>query len=232
MKTNVAVIFFILIARLLSAQDTIVKTSNEIIEAKILEINNSEIKYKKFSFLDGPTYVESKTNILYIKYHNGLKEQFNDETGKPQNGLGQEKIKPKEELTSNADYYSPGETFPTSGTIKIEQLGKKYKYKYQGKIINEKAMQSVLIKTQDKQIVALAQSAKDARTFSYIGYAVVPLGLASMIILSQPRLTDGGFATGTVLFFGAIACPIVSGIYSHKRKVANHKAVELYNQKY
>ena len=86
-KLSLGVFFFLSFASFtLKAQDKIIKTDNAIIEAKVVEINASEIKYKKFSNLNGPTYTISKTNIQLIVYENGEKETFNTEnasTGKP-----------------------------------------------------------------------------------------------------------------------------------------------------
>ena len=61
------------------AQDAITKKSGEDIQAKILEINQSEIKYKKFDNLDGPIFSLLKSDILLIRYSNGTKEIFNEE---------------------------------------------------------------------------------------------------------------------------------------------------------
>ena len=53
------------------AQDTIIKFDEEQIISKIIEITPREVKYKKFTFQDGPTYVEEKSAIRSIKYSNG-----------------------------------------------------------------------------------------------------------------------------------------------------------------
>lgn len=72
--------FLIVIASLLSvnskAQDIITKRNGDDIQAKVLEISDTEIKYKKFNFLDGPTYTEEKSKILIIRYENGSKDIF------------------------------------------------------------------------------------------------------------------------------------------------------------
>ena len=47
-----------------NAQDTIVKLSGDIILAKVSEITPTEIKYKRFDFQDGPTYVELKSTTM------------------------------------------------------------------------------------------------------------------------------------------------------------------------
>lgn len=65
------VIFLLLVSFASYAQDTIYKLSNEAIAAKILEINDQSVKFKKFNNLDGPLYSELKSEIHYIKYQNG-----------------------------------------------------------------------------------------------------------------------------------------------------------------
>ncbi|MBC8308405.1 MAG: hypothetical protein H8E55_73205, partial [Pelagibacterales bacterium] len=46
------------------------------INAKISEVGESYIKYRKFNNQDGPIYTKSKDEIFYIKYSNGEKEMF------------------------------------------------------------------------------------------------------------------------------------------------------------
>lgn len=58
------------------AQDVIVKTDGSTILSKVLEINSSEIKYKKFSNQNGPTYTINKSEIMAINYENGEKDVF------------------------------------------------------------------------------------------------------------------------------------------------------------
>lgn len=62
-----------------SAQDVIVKKDGSTIMSKVTEIGNTEIKYKKFSNQNGPTYSLSISEIMAINYENGEKETF-DET--------------------------------------------------------------------------------------------------------------------------------------------------------
>jgi len=59
------------------AQDTIFKTDNTIIEAKVTDIGDAVIKYKKFSNPDGPLYNIEKTEVMMIVYQNGQKEIYN-----------------------------------------------------------------------------------------------------------------------------------------------------------
>lgn len=70
-----------------SAQDVIVKKNGSTILSKVLEVNIADVKYKKNSNLDGPTYTISTSDILSINYENGEKETFeNMASGSTVNG--------------------------------------------------------------------------------------------------------------------------------------------------
>ena len=60
------------------AQDVIVKKDISTILCKVTKINNSEIEYKKWSNLDGPTYAISIYEVVSIYYQNGEIENFTD----------------------------------------------------------------------------------------------------------------------------------------------------------
>jgi len=57
-----------------TAQDLIVMRDGNIIEARVVEISSTEIKYKRFEHFDGPTIVISAANVLSIRYENGTSE--------------------------------------------------------------------------------------------------------------------------------------------------------------
>ena len=59
------------------SQDVITLSNGTEIKAKVIKITSSEIEYKKWSYLDGPSYIESVNNISSIKYQNGENETFN-----------------------------------------------------------------------------------------------------------------------------------------------------------
>ena len=58
------------------AQDKIITRSSSVIEAKVIEIGNDFIKYKRFSNQDGPVYSIPKKDITTIWYENGEEETF------------------------------------------------------------------------------------------------------------------------------------------------------------
>ena len=61
----------------LNAQDMIILRDGNMIEAKIMEIHTSEIRYKRFDNLDGPMIILPKASVLSIKYENGVLDILN-----------------------------------------------------------------------------------------------------------------------------------------------------------
>ena len=76
MKKLVLLLTLSAITSIAFAQDNIVLKNGDEIVAKIFEVGESNIKYKKFNNQDGPIYTKSKDEIFYIKYSNGDKEMF------------------------------------------------------------------------------------------------------------------------------------------------------------
>jgi hypothetical protein len=65
-----------------NAQDTINKTDGEKIIGKVLEIDDSSIRYKKSNNPDGPDYILKISEISSIRYQNNEMEVF-AKTGNP-----------------------------------------------------------------------------------------------------------------------------------------------------
>jgi hypothetical protein len=223
MKTTLFTILFSLVITASFAQDTITKFNNEKIIAKILEISPSEIKYKKFNFLDGPTYIDKKSDVKMIIFSNGMKEEFKQEPEK--------KIEVK--VIESNDYYREAAVVST----KIEERGAG-KFRHKNVILNEREFHNLLINTKDKKLVALVSSAKDAKGMQYVGFAGIPLGMAAILLLIKSKnIYSRGFnssylAGSAVCLVAAVACPIASGSFKRKRTTCNRAAVKLYNEKY
>ena len=60
------------------AQDVIVKKDGSTILSKVLEVNQDNIKYRRFDNQSGPTYTINKSEVQAINYQNGMKEKFSD----------------------------------------------------------------------------------------------------------------------------------------------------------
>ena len=80
MKRTIVLLVCLLVGGIISAQDIITKNDGTDIQAKVMEVEQSQIKYKKFSNLEGPTYIISVSDILMITYENGEREMYNTDT--------------------------------------------------------------------------------------------------------------------------------------------------------
>jgi len=58
--------------------DVIIFQDGNEVEAKVLEINQAEIKYKLCNNLDGPLMVINKSKVFAVKYANGTKSVINE----------------------------------------------------------------------------------------------------------------------------------------------------------
>lgn len=71
---------FLLVAMLpsvaVNAQDIIIKADQTEVAAKVIEITESDVKYKLFSRQDGPIYSLKKVDVFVILYKDGTRETF------------------------------------------------------------------------------------------------------------------------------------------------------------
>ena len=74
-----------------TAQDLIVLKNGNMIEAKVIEISPTEIRYKRFDNLEGPTIVILATDVLSIRYENGTTEIINANTVTEQENIQADK---------------------------------------------------------------------------------------------------------------------------------------------
>ena len=105
------------------SQDIITKKSGEDIQAKVIEVTTSEIKYKKFDNQTGPILTISTMELLMIRYENGSKDIFTT----PQNPVGQIQIvgtdsayftkRGREDAIANYHGRNSGATWVTITTI-------------------------------------------------------------------------------------------------------------------
>ena len=78
MKKSTLLLFWALCCGISAAvaQDLIVRTDSTRIEARVTEVSPETVRYKRFSNLDGPTYVLPVAGIDYIRYANGETDRF------------------------------------------------------------------------------------------------------------------------------------------------------------
>lgn len=70
------VLLMLLCSTVAFAQDVIVQKDGSTILSKVIEVGTEEVKYKKYSNQNGPTYSIIKTDVLSINYENGDKDTF------------------------------------------------------------------------------------------------------------------------------------------------------------
>ena len=80
---HLTILFLIFSALGAVAQDQLFKRDNTKLEVKILEISPNEIKYKLFTYQDGPTIIVAKSDIALVIYQNGIHEVFNQQVTQP-----------------------------------------------------------------------------------------------------------------------------------------------------
>lgn len=204
------------------SQDTIFKRNKEIVIAKILEISDSEVKYKRFDLPEGPDYIEIKSNIAIIKYSNGLTESFQAAPAQVTAPVANQNTLP----------------FPFNPQ-RITYLGLN-RWEQMGRILNEEQMHVALWETKDKDILRLSKQSKFAKKAQFVGFATIPCGIAGISIAAAGvnNLFNGGPSNDNYLF-GTMVCAAlalstnifgVTMFHTHRRK--NAQAIELYNQLY
>lgn len=71
------------------AQDKIYRKNGKIIQAKIIEVGSSEIKYKVFGDNDGPVYILETDKIKKVDFQNGTTQKFTLDIKDPEQYEGQ-----------------------------------------------------------------------------------------------------------------------------------------------
>ncbi|MCX6185971.1 MAG: hypothetical protein NTU43_03100 [Bacteroidetes bacterium] len=123
------------------AQDIIYKNDGSETKAKILEISKTEIKYKRFNYLDGPTFTISVSEINFVKYPNGETERFNKKNNENNNTpvIPIIKAENKPEMYDGIEKtnYPTGELLSETPYIKGKVNGIQKLYYRSGSIISE-----------------------------------------------------------------------------------------------
>jgi len=73
-KTIILIILLLFCAVFTKAQDVIIKNDSTKIQSKVIELNETTIKYKKWKNQDGPFYNIPRNEVNMIIYANGQKE--------------------------------------------------------------------------------------------------------------------------------------------------------------
>lgn len=106
------------------SQDIITKKNSEDIQAKVIEVTTTEIKYKKFDNQNGPTFTLLKSDVLMIRYENGSKDIFNESqnTSSANSSSSDMALKGKQDAITNYRGKNSGAGWTAATTIVLSPL--------------------------------------------------------------------------------------------------------------
>ena len=114
----------LLFANLSFSQDMITTKTGEDIQAKVIDVTNDEVRYKKFDDQTGPILTISTLNLLMIRYENGSKDIFTapQTTAAPYSIIGADSAamllrKGRNDAIENYDGRNSGATWVAISTI-------------------------------------------------------------------------------------------------------------------
>ena len=176
---------FILSTVCANAQDVIVKKDNSTILSKVTKISSTEIEYKKWSNLDGPTYTINKSDVVSINYQNGEVEIITNEIVKQErteSKVGGHMERYGNGLTLNGHYLSNEEVLKLVGDENYKTYLSARGQINAGRVFTAVFMIS-LITTVGFTAVATTNHDNDMLINAYVSGAIADISLLSMCIL-------------------------------------------------
>ena len=115
---HILAVLFLFVATMLSAQtqnhDLIITNSSERIDAVIIEVTSTEIKYKQADFQTGPTFVLAKSEIASIIYSNGQVQTFQQQAAQ---SVQQQQPQYQQPVYQGNPYYGAQNTMQPRGQM-------------------------------------------------------------------------------------------------------------------
>ena len=105
MRKLVLAVILVFVAGLAMAQDVIVLRDGSTILSKVEEVSETEIKFKKWSNMDGPLYSMKTSAVMSINYQNGEMDKF---SVKPE----EKAPEPKIPMSKKERWSEKGKTLP------------------------------------------------------------------------------------------------------------------------
>jgi hypothetical protein len=215
------------------SQDTIVKTNGEIIAAKITEVGTNAITYKKANLLDGPTFIDYKTDIVYVKFSNGQKQFFAKEIpAQIQKSMIDTNLVKKNEMQKT-------DLANSNGMNKIETLNGKFTIN--GQKASRKDVNNLLGKSKNPAVIAPLKLAKTTKTFQKIikitsipttiggGSALLWTGVGMYNDVKRGRDNTSTYIGTLTSLLTTVTFPITSRILKNKSDKMYNKLIDMYN---
>jgi len=212
------------------AQDVIVTKKGEEILAKVEEIGDTQIKYKKFSHLSGPIYSLLKSEIFMIKYENGSRDVFDTNSATSAQ---------KTDNTANSAAPNSGNLSNDQGRVELLEAVGKYVINRSGRLLSKDEVRSVLaIAPEALPLYDTGLSnIKTGHTWGWISMGCLVGGSALIIAGAASGTTDDygdpimpGYAyAGLGLVVGGVVCMIPWATFTISGKNKIDSAVDIYN---
>lgn len=117
----ITLLSFLFVAKAIG-QDKIYRQNGKVVEAKVLEISSSEVKYKDYKTPDGPIYILETDRIKKIVFENGSIQTFEDNLKDPERYIGQRRKALK------INFFSPLYSYSEIGFEQSTGFGKGYEF--------------------------------------------------------------------------------------------------------
>ena len=162
------------------AQDLIIKNNGDTIKAKILEVTDEAIRYKKTNNIDGPTFVTNKNELSKVVYANGTEEKIEAKaTVQPT------KIDPPSGKSEpNIDTRSDGKNTDIKSNSEFEKITMEpFGLYYKGMRMNDTRLLYLYRSFGDASILKEYKAAKTNKTASTIlGLSSIPFGVGGIML--------------------------------------------------
>jgi hypothetical protein len=235
------------------AQDTIVKTNGRIVKAKILEVGPSTVSYKLDGFdEDGPTFTDKKTDIAYIKFKNGQRQDItipsapaipanagSGTTESPVSGKTTLQATPAVPVTPGITTSGNGPAGSTGSKNKIERINKKFtingiktKSKEVDRLMNKSQNPAVQIACKSAHAMKVAQKIVGYTSIGTNlggGYACIATFQEMYNLMQTGKATQQSYINAGASFLGTLTFPITNKILKKKTGKLRDKAIDLYN---
>ncbi len=217
----------------LLSQDTIVKINGEIIPAKITEVGTNAVTYKKWAILDGPHFIDYKSDIVYIKYFNGQKDVFKKDQNTPQKPM-------LDTVRINKNISQPSEALNSRSKNKIEFMNNKYTIN--GQKAGRRDVDRLLSKSKNPAVQISHKTAKATKIAQkIIGLTSIAstttggiMSVSTIYTCIKESSNGGNTSIGSyvnmgVSLLGTVSLPITSKILKNRRDKLYDKTIDLYN---
>jgi hypothetical protein len=228
---QILLLFILLVFDHAKAQDTIVKRNNDVMISKVNEIGPDEIKYRLFSYPDGPVFTSKKWELKRITLANGYTERC-DTIKAPSVTLGAGSPRTDNSIiTSGHSYIFRNNKIYEADMLEI------------AKNLNDKKLNAIINRTHELRFIrkSLSAAAMVAGSFGFLTYVgVIPINSPSTSSINgstrsgarQIRSANTTYrhTLGGYFMLGGLGCEAISLVVKLNEVKHAHLVVKVYNE--